>query len=78
MVRTGAVLLPAGTYFAPGAGYRFVVHPPMAVPEGDDDDARILEGTQRLATVLEEVIRVAPEQWHLILPNWPSDREVWK
>lgn len=78
VVRTGAVLLPAGTYFAPGAGHRFVVHPPLAVPEGDDADGRILEGTQRLATVLEGIIRFAPEQWHLILPNWPSDREVRK
>lgn len=77
-VRTGAVLLPAGTYFASGAGYRFVVHPPLEIPQGDDDDRRISDGTRRLAGVLEEIIRVAPEQWHLIVPNWPSDRAVWR
>jgi hypothetical protein len=33
-------------------------------------------GTQSLAHVIEGVIRVAPHQWHLILPNWPSDREA--
>ena len=22
---------------------------------------------------LEELIRVAPDQWHLLQPNWPSD-----
>jgi KDO2-lipid IV(A) lauroyltransferase len=74
--RTGAVLLPAGTYFNRGKGYRFIVHPPLELPPGPDADARVLAGTQRLATVLEEIIRVAPEQWHLILPNWPSDREA--
>jgi lauroyl/myristoyl acyltransferase len=23
---------------------------------------------------LEAMIREAPEQWHLLQPNWPSDR----
>jgi KDO2-lipid IV(A) lauroyltransferase len=36
-----------------------------------DDVARI---TQALARVFEEIIRRAPEQWHLQQPNWPSDR----
>jgi KDO2-lipid IV(A) lauroyltransferase len=35
------------------------------------DVARI---TQDLACSLEELIRRAPEQWHLLQPNWPSDR----
>ena len=26
-----------------------------------------------LAHELEQLIRVAPEQWHLLQPNWPSD-----
>jgi lauroyl/myristoyl acyltransferase len=73
--RTGAVLLPAAAYFNRGKGYRFVVHPPLELPPAGDSEARVLAGTQRLAAKLEEVIRVAPEQWHLIVPNWPSDRE---
>ena len=36
-----------------------------------DDIARI---TQDLAHALEDLIREAPEQWHLLQPNWPSDR----
>jgi len=35
-----------------------------------DDVARI---TQELARRFEELIRAAPEQWHLMQPNWPSD-----
>ena len=37
-----------------------------------DDIARL---TQLLAHEFETLIRVAPEQWHLLQPNWPSDRE---
>jgi phosphatidylinositol dimannoside acyltransferase len=37
-----------------------------------EDIARI---TQDLAHEFEDLIRVAPEQWHLLQPNWPSDRE---
>ena len=74
--RTGAALLPVGTYFDRGARHRFVVHPPLEVPAAADADERVRLGTQRLATKFEEIIRVAPEQWHLILPNWPSDHEA--
>jgi lauroyl/myristoyl acyltransferase len=24
---------------------------------------------------MESLIRAAPQQWHLVQPNWPSDRE---
>jgi KDO2-lipid IV(A) lauroyltransferase len=30
--------------------------------------------TQALAKEMESLIRAAPEQWHLVQPNWPSDR----
>ncbi|HUG74394.1 MAG TPA: phosphatidylinositol mannoside acyltransferase [Acidimicrobiia bacterium] len=74
--RSGAVLLPAGTYFNEGAGHRFDIHPPLEIPDLPDSGARVAAGTQRLAEVMEEIIGVAPEQWHLVQPNWPSDREV--
>jgi KDO2-lipid IV(A) lauroyltransferase len=73
-VRTGATLLPVGVYFRKGAGHTFHVHPPLEVPEADSPEERVRLGTQRLAGVLEEIIREAPEQWHLLQPNWPSDR----
>ena len=37
-----------------------------------DDVARV---TQDLAHAMEHLIRLAPEQWHLMQPNWPSDLE---
>lgn len=48
--------------------------PPMAVSrEGRLRDV-VGETTQALAHRLEEMIRTAPTQWHLMQPNWPSDR----
>jgi lauroyl/myristoyl acyltransferase len=75
-LRVGATLLPAAVYFRPGRNHAAVVRPPVPVDrEGRlrDDVARI---TQRLAVEFEALIRAAPEQWHLMQPNWPSDREL--
>ena len=36
-----------------------------------DDLARV---TQDLAHRFEDLIREAPTHWHLLQPNWPSDR----
>jgi KDO2-lipid IV(A) lauroyltransferase len=74
-LRTGATLLPTAAYFK-GKGHLGVCRPPIpVVREGKlrDDVARI---TQLVAHELEALIRAAPEQWHLMQPNWPSDNEV--
>jgi KDO2-lipid IV(A) lauroyltransferase len=72
-LRTGATLLPVAVYFRPGRDHLGVVRPPIPVERAGrlrDDIARI---TQALAGELELLIRAAPEQWHLLQPNWPSD-----
>jgi phosphatidylinositol dimannoside acyltransferase len=73
-LRTGAQLLPMATFFSPGAnGHKSVVRPALIVGrQGSlrEDVARI---TQVLTTEIENLIRQAPEQWHLFQPNWPSD-----
>lgn len=75
-LRTGAALLPTAVYFE-GRGHRGVVRPPIPVERSGDglrhDVARI---SQLLAAELEALIRRAPEQWHLLQPNWPSDYEL--
>ena len=75
-LRTGAPLLPTAVYFE-GAGH-LGARPPAArrsSAQGKlrDDVARI---TQDLADELEALIRRAPDQWHLMQPNWPSDHEA--
>jgi len=72
--RTGAIVLPVGTYFARGAGHAFEVRPPLEIPDVDSQSERIEAGVARLAAVVEDIIRSDPAQWHLIVPNWPSDR----
>jgi len=67
--------LPVAVYFGPGRGHHGVVEPPIpAQREGSlrDDIGRL---TQCLAREFETLIRVAPEQWHLLQANWPSDRD---
>lgn len=65
--RFGAPLMPTAVYFK-GDGHHAVVRAPLALA----GDAKV--DTQALARELEELIRAAPEQWHLFQPNWPSDR----
>ncbi len=72
--RTGAALLPVACYFVAGGGHEFVVSDPLEIPPLEDRDARIQAGTQAFAHVLEGLIKRAPQDWHLFVPNWPSDR----
>jgi KDO2-lipid IV(A) lauroyltransferase len=71
-LRTGAPLLPTAVYDR-GHNHHGVVRPPIPVERRGsfrEDVARI---TQAIAHELEVLIRRAPEQWHLLQPNWPSD-----
>jgi lauroyl/myristoyl acyltransferase len=74
-LRTGAPLLPVGCYFKDG-GYKVIVHDPLAIPEEGSRTEKVVATTQALAARLETIISEAPEQWHLVQPNWPSDREA--
>jgi KDO2-lipid IV(A) lauroyltransferase len=73
-VRTGAPLFPVGCYFRDG-GYRVVVNPALPVPSEGTRSEKVAAMTQSLAYKLEEIIKEEPQQWHLVQPNWPSDRE---
>ncbi len=74
-LRTGAPLIPAAVYWR--GKTRHAVAGPVI-----DTSRRfgIRKDTQRIvqdyAKALEELIREAPEQWHLMSPNWPSDYEA--
>ncbi|MEX2278738.1 MAG: phosphatidylinositol mannoside acyltransferase [Acidimicrobiia bacterium] len=74
-LRTGAPILPVATYFTEN-GHHVVVRPPIEIPAGTDRTERIRATTQILAKELESLILAAPEQWHLVQPNWPSDFEA--
>lgn len=72
-LRAGAPVLPTAVYFK-GDGHHAVVRPPIPHERSGrlrDDIAGL---TQAIASELENLIRAAPDQWHLFQPNWPSDR----
>lgn len=74
-LRTGAAILPTAVY-QDGPNHRGVVLPPVPAERQGRLRADVTRVTQDLALALEELIRAAPEQWHLMQPNWPSDEEA--
>ena len=73
-IRNGAPLFPVASYFD-GVGHRVVVRPPIPVPEKGSRTEKVAAMTQSLAQHFEQFVRDSPVQWHLVVPNWPSDRE---
>lgn len=72
-LRSGAPILTAAVFFRKGERNVCVMRPPIPTARSGsvrEDMARI---TQAIAGELEVLIRRAPEQWHLLQPNWPSD-----
>jgi KDO2-lipid IV(A) lauroyltransferase len=73
-LRAGAPLLPTGCYFMDHGDSRAVILTPLDTARTGrlrDDLSRV---TQDLARAYEDLIRVEPTHWHLLQPNWPSDR----
>jgi lauroyl/myristoyl acyltransferase len=73
-LRTGAALLPTAVYFTDRRdGHLGVIRPPVPC----ERQGRLRDDVRRLTAVvaaeLQVLIRRAPEQWHLLQPNWPSD-----
>jgi len=72
-IKTGAPLFPVASYFRDG-GHHVVIRPPIVIPEGKRSEV-VKTVTQSLAGEFEKLIQEAPDQWHLVVPNWPSDEE---
>lgn len=71
-LRSGAALVPA-TVFFDGLHHRGLALPPIDTTRHGKLREDIKRVTQDLAVALEVLISEAPEQWHLLQPNWPSD-----
>jgi len=74
-IRSRAPLIPTAAYFR-GRGHLGVCRPPIPVERQGTVREDVSRITQLVAYELEELIRAAPEQWHLMQPNWPSDYEA--
>ena len=72
-LRSGAALVPCAIYFGESGAHHAIFKAPLDTARTGrlrDDVARV---TQEVAVELEGFIRRAPDQWHLLQPNWPSD-----
>ncbi|MFN8053306.1 MAG: phosphatidylinositol mannoside acyltransferase [Acidimicrobiales bacterium] len=77
-LRGGCRVLPTAVYFT-DKGVHGVVRPPIEIertPDATSIRADVARFTEVLASELEALISRAPEQWHLLQPNWPSDFEA--
>ena len=74
-LRAGAPLLPGANYFE-GDAHRCIIRPPLDTSRQGTIKEDIARITQALAADFEVLIRRAPDQWHLLQPNWPSDFEL--
>tara|TARA_Y100000590_G_scaffold418086_1_gene518438 strand:+ start:4189 stop:5058 length:870 start_codon:yes stop_codon:yes gene_type:complete len=72
-LRTGATLLPVAVYNKDN-GCHGVVRPAISLERKGQFRSDVQRITQIIADEMELLIRKAPEQWHLMQPNWPSDR----
>jgi KDO2-lipid IV(A) lauroyltransferase len=68
---TGAVLLPAHTFYRPD-GWGQWVGPPVELGDGRLRD-RVQSATQRLADVFAERIAAHPADWHMLQKLWLAD-----
>jgi phosphatidylinositol dimannoside acyltransferase len=73
-LRSGAALVPVAVYIGPGQSHTALIMPPVKCERTGSLRADVARVTQALASVLEELIRRAPDQWYVFQPNWPSDR----
>jgi lauroyl/myristoyl acyltransferase len=75
-LRSGAPIVPAAAYFLPEGRHRIVFRAPLDTTRRGRVSEDVTRITQDLARELESLVRAAPEQWHLMQPNWPSDHEA--
>ncbi len=74
-LRSGAALI-ASTVFFDGDHHQGIANPPIDTSRHGKFREDVQRVTQLLADELEALIRQAPEQWHLLQPNWPSDLDA--
>ncbi|MEX2533603.1 MAG: phosphatidylinositol mannoside acyltransferase [Nitriliruptoraceae bacterium] len=68
-LRTNRPIL-AAAFYVTGDRYDGVVRP-VITPINND----VYDVTQQVAHEIEALIRIAPEQWHVFVPNWLCERE---
>lgn len=72
---TGAPIVPAFCLRRTNDSFTTVFLPPLKVPEQGDRNEKVTAITQQFANVMENTIRMFPEQWAVFYSFWDAD---WK
>jgi phosphatidylinositol dimannoside acyltransferase len=72
-LRSGALLVPTGTYLEADGGVRIVFLPPLDTSRSGRLRADVTRVTAELALAFEMLISRAPAQWHVFQPFWPDE-----
>ncbi|HVV18818.1 MAG TPA: phosphatidylinositol mannoside acyltransferase [Pseudonocardiaceae bacterium] len=70
--RTGAALLPVGSWFTDDGGWTFRIHPPVHV----GGKSSVPAATQAMADVFAGDIASAPADWHMWQKLWLADLDT--
>jgi KDO2-lipid IV(A) lauroyltransferase len=75
-LRNRVPLVPCAIYMMPHGGHQIYFGAPIEVESfgGGTLRERIVEGTTLVARALEDLVRKAPEQWHVFVPFWLDQR----
>ena len=72
--RADSVVIATAVFFTESVnGHHTVIRPPLSLERRGSLREDVQRVTQDIAHELEALIRLAPEQWHMFQPNWPSD-----
>lgn len=74
-LRTGAPILPSCIY-RKSKTHKAIICPGIDTTRKGTLKEDIEEVTIKYVKVLEELIQIAPKDWHLMTPNWPSDKKI--
>lgn len=75
-IRNRTPLVPCAIYMSPRGGHRIYFGVPIEVASFGEGPLRerIVRGTALVARALEDLVRQAPEQWHVFVPFWLDQR----
>lgn len=72
--RADSVVIASAVFFTEKVnGHHTVIRPPLSLERRGSLREDVQRVTQDIAYELEALIRLAPDQWHMFQPNWPSD-----
>jgi phosphatidylinositol dimannoside acyltransferase len=73
-LRSGVPLLPCAIYVCSGGRYRLDLRGPIDATRVGRLRHDVERVSQEIANAFEDLIRKAPEQWHVFQPLWGADR----